>query len=68
MGLIMAYYFKCAECGKKETFAIKDYVNRAISTKLFEEIPEGKKQEYETVICKPCVSKKIRLKGNYILI
>ena len=59
MGLIMAYYLECKECGKKETFG---------STKLFEEINEGKKQEYETVICKPCISKKIRLKGNYIII
>ena len=55
----MAYYFECKECGKKETFG---------STKLFEEISEGKKQEEETVICKPCISKKIRLKGNYIII
>ena len=25
-------------------------------------------QDYETVICKTCISKKIRLKGNYIII
>ena len=59
MGLIMAFYFQCKDCGKKETFYL---------TKQSEEIPEGKKQEYETVICKPCISKKIRLKGNYIII
>ena len=55
----MAYYFKCAECGKKETFR---------TTKLFEEINEGKKQEYETVVCTTCINKKVRLKGNYIII
>ena len=59
MGLIMAYYFQCNECEKKQTFGL---------TKLFEEIPEGKKQEYETVICYNCISKKVRLKGNYIII
>ena len=55
----MAYYFQCNECNKKETFG---------TTKLFEEINEGKKQEYETVICVACVSKKVRLKGNLIII
>ena len=55
----MAYYFQCKECEKKQTFGL---------TKLFEEIPEGKKQEYETVVCTTCISKKIRLKGNYIII
>lgn len=55
----MAYYFECKECEKKETFG---------STKLFEEINEGKKQDYETVICKTCIAKKINLKGNYIII
>ena len=54
----MAYYFKCAECGKKETFG---------TTKLFEEINEGKKQEYETVVCTTCINKKVRLKGNYTI-
>ena len=55
----MAYYFQCNECGKKETFG---------STKLFEEINEGKKQEEESVICTTCISKKVRFKGNYIII
>ena len=55
----MAYYFECAECGKKQTFGL---------TKLFEEINEGQKQEYATVICTTCISKKVRLKGNYIII
>jgi hypothetical protein len=30
--------------------------------------PEGKKQDYETVVCTICISKKVRLKGNYIII
>ena len=55
----MAYYFECETCNSKETFG---------TTKLFEEIPKGKKQSYETVICKSCISKKVRLKGNYIII
>jgi hypothetical protein len=55
----MAYYFQCNECNKKETFNL---------TKQSEEIKEGKKQDYETVICTSCVSKKVRLKGNYIII
>ena len=33
-----------------------------------EEINEGKKQEYETVVCTTCINKKVRLKGNYIII
>jgi hypothetical protein len=59
VGLIMAYYFQCNECGKKETFPKR---------KMFDESNEGKKQEYETVICVACVSKKVRLKGNLIII
>jgi hypothetical protein len=55
----MAYYFQCNECNKKETFNL---------TKQSEEIKEGKKQDYETVICASCISKKVRLKGNYIII
>ena len=55
----MAYYFQCNECGKKETFNV---------IKQTDEIKEGKKQEYETVICTTCISKKVRLKGNYIII
>ena len=55
----MAYYFECKECEKKETFNL---------TKQSEEIPDGKKQDYETVICTTCISKKVRLKGNYIII
>ena len=55
----MAYYFKCETCNNKETFG---------TTKLFEEIPKANKQSYETVICKSCISKKTRLKGNHIII
>ena len=55
----MAYYFKCSECGKKETFPKRVMVD---------ESNEGKKQEYETVICNSCISKKDRLKSDYIII
>ena len=37
-------------------------------SKQSDEVKEGKKQEYETVICTTCISKKVRLKGNYIII
>lgn len=58
----MAYYFKCEECKKKETFALPRYTNSQI---VFH---DGKKQDYEIIICKSCISKKVRLKGNYIII
>ena len=56
----MSYYFKCETCNKKETFAE--------NTKDIKEIQKSKKQDYETVICVDCISKKINLKGNYIII
>ena len=43
----MAYYFECKECGKKEFF---NYVMQSEYYGL--KTPEGKKQDYETVICK----------------
>ena len=59
----MAYYFECNECKKKE------YFNYVMQSEYYGfKTPEGKKQEYETVICKPCINKKVRLKGNYIII
>ena len=55
----MAYYFECKDCKKRETFPKR---------KMFDESKEGKKQDNETVICVSCVSKKVRLKGNLIII
>ena len=55
----MAYYFVCETCRTKETFG---------TTKLFEEIPMAKKQDYESVICSSCITSKTRLKCNYIII
>ena len=56
----MGYFFKCKECNYKETFA-----------DTFE-IPtvalEGKLNDYESVICSSCITHKIRLKGNHIII
>ena len=60
----MDYYFKCESCGKEERFALRDD-NGEYNARL---LREGKKQEYETVICTTCISKKVRLKGNYIII
>ena len=56
----MSYYFKCETCNKKETFAENMNDNKQIA--------KGKKQDYETVICKTCIAKKVNLKGNYIII
>jgi acid stress-induced BolA-like protein IbaG/YrbA len=55
----MAYYFQCNKCKKKETFR-KNLPN--------EKIHEGKKQEYEVVLCSNCFSKLVRVKCNYIII
>ena len=56
----MSYYFKCETCNKKETFAENTNDNKQIA--------KGKKQDYETIICKTCIAKKVNLKGNYIII
>jgi hypothetical protein len=68
----MAYYFNCNECNItnlfddgnvtkldpiKEYHLIKGVSGGAINVK-----------EKESVICASCISKKIRLKGNYIII
>ena len=68
----MAYYFSCNECNTtnlfdngsvikldpiKEYHLIKGVSGGAINVK-----------EKESVICKSCIAKKIRLKGNYIII
>ena len=56
----MAYFFRCDSCDHKETF--QDTF----------EIPlvalEGSLADYESVICNGCITHKIRLKGNYIII
>ena len=57
----MAYYFECETCNTKEYF--NTYKNPYIAPTL-----KAKKQDYETVICSSCVSQKVRLKGNYIII
>ena len=52
----MAYYFKCESCGKEERFALRDD-----NGEYHDYCNEGKKQEYETVICTTCISKIVRL-------
>jgi hypothetical protein len=59
----MAYYFECETCNTREYFSSKDLL-----FKYDLKTPKAKKQSYETVICKSCISKKVRLKGNYIII
>ena len=56
----MGYFFKCNDCNYVETF--NDQFN--IPKKAL----EGKLNDYERVICSGCVTKKTRLKGNYIII
>ena len=56
----MAYFFKCMECNYKETF------NDTFEMPLV--ALEGSLAQYESVICSGCVTKKTRLKGNYIII
>lgn len=57
----MGYYFECETCKKKEYFNIYD--NPYIAPTM-----KGKKQDYETVLCTSCVSKRVRLQGNHIII
>lgn len=56
----MGYFFKCNDCNYVETF--NDQFN--IPKKAL----QGKLNDYESVICSSCVTKKTRLKGNYIII
>jgi len=56
----MAYFFKCNDCNYIETF--NDQFN------IPQKALEGSLNDYESVICSGCVTKKIRLKGNYIII
>ena len=60
----MAYYFTCETCNKKEFF------NDTYDTERFGYLntPQGKKQDYETVLCTSCVSRRVRLQGNHIII
>ena len=40
----------------------KEFFNYVMQSEYYGlKTPEGKKQDYETVICKPCISEKIRL-------
>ena len=56
----MAYFFKCNDCNYIETF--NDQFN------IPQKALEGSLNDYESVICSGCVTKKTRLKGNYIII
>ena len=68
----MAYYFSCNECDITSLFdngnvtkldPVKDYL-------LIKNVRGGaiNVKEKESVICASCISKKMRLKGNYIII
>ena len=56
----MGYFFKCNDCNYVETF--NDQFN------IPQKALEGSLNDYESVICSGCVTKKTRLKGNYIII
>ena len=56
----MVNFFKCKDCNYVET------VN--VQFNIPEKALQGKLNDYESVICSGCVTKKTRLKGNYIII
>ena len=68
----MAYYFSCRECDTTSFFDNGSItkLNPLVDYHLLKEIKGGaiNTNENETVICKSCISKKVRLKGNYIII
>ena len=67
----MEYYFECETCNSKEYF---NYENQTkypyLNPPKYHDLntPKAKKQSNETVICDSCISKKVRLKGNHIII
>ena len=68
----MAYYFSCKECNITSLFdnGVITKVNPIEDYHLLRNVRGGyiNTNENETVICKSCISKKVRLKGNYIII
>ena len=68
----MAYYFSCKECNTTSLFdnGIVTNLDPNKQYHLIKGVSGGaiNTNENETVICKSCISKKVRLKGNYIII
>ena len=68
----MAYYFSCNECNTTSLFnnGIVTNLDPVKEYHLIKDISGGQIniKEKETIICKSCISKKVRLKGNYIII
>ena len=68
----MAYYFSCKECNTTSLFDNGSVTNLDPNKQyhLIENVKGGyiNTKENESVICKSCISKKVRLKGNYIII
>ena len=68
----MAYYFSCNECNTTNLFddGIVTKLDPIKEYHLIKGVSGGaiNVKEKESVICTSCISKKIRLKGNYIII
>ena len=68
----MAYYFSCRECDITCLFDNGNVtkLDPVEEYHLIEGVSGGaiNIKEKESVICTSCISKKIRLKGNYIII
>ena len=66
----MAYYFSCRECDITSLFDNGSItsINPNKEYHLIKNIKGGAINENETVICNSCITNKIRLKGNYIII
>ena len=68
----MAYYFSCNECNTTSLFdnGVITKVNPIEDYHLLRNVRGGyiNTNDNESVICKSCISKKVRLKGNYIII
>ena len=66
----MAYYFSCNECNITNIFN-NGSVTSIDPTKeyhLIKNVKGGAIGDNESVICDSCISKKVRLKGNHIII
>ena len=66
----MAYYFSCNECNITNIFnnGSVTSIDPTQEYHLVRNMRGGAIGDNETVICDSCISKKVRLKGNHIII
>jgi len=67
---MMGYYFSCRECNFTSLFDNGSITNVDPTQEyhLIKNVKGGAIGDNETVICDSCISKKVRLKGNHIII